>query len=148
MAFSRKYNESNVTDRGPRVLPTGRYRVRVAEVQDKISRTSGKDMIELTLEVADGQYRGSRLWVYIVDDQYADQRIHDIFESCGQKVPEVVTSASFRGLTGEVQTRLREYNGETKAEVNYWVRPRPGAGAAAPQSQGAGSPAAADDIPF
>lgn len=143
MAFNRTYNQQNVqTERGNgdfAPLPAGEYNVQIAEATDKVSKSSGKDMIELTLEVIDtGAYAGRKLWVYIVDDQYADQKIYDIFRSAGKSIPPQITRASFLNLVGRVKTKQRSFNGEIKAEVNYWI-PKKDAAAATDKS---------NDIPF
>lgn len=145
MAFNRTYNPNNVdTDRGnPPALPVGEYTVQITKSTDKISKASGKEMIELELEVIQPtQYAGRKLWVYIVDDQYADQKIYDIFKSAGKPVPQQVHSGVFLNLVGKVKTKQQQYNDETRAEVNYWIPKKDGEAAAAPDKP------KTDDIPF
>ena len=151
MAFNHTYNQNNVeTDRGgnPPALPAGEYTVQIVKSTDRISQKSGKDMIELELEVIQPtQYAGRKLWVYIVDDQYADQKIYDIFRSAGKPVPQQVHSGVFLNLVGKVKTKQRVYNGETRSEVNYWIPKKIDADtAAAVAAEVAG--VKTDDIPF
>lgn len=151
MAFQRTYNANNVDQsHSYTAIPAGEYAVRIAVSEDRVSKTSGKDMIALELEITDGPFSGRKLFYYIVDDQYADQRIFDVFQSCRKEIPATITSAVFRGLMGMVKTKQSFYNGEPKAEINYWIRakggtphppvdPTMGPDASAPK---------ADDIPF
>ena len=146
MAFNHTYNPQNIetdTRTAIRSLPVGEYTVQIAKSTDRISKKSGKDMIELELEIiAPTDFAGRKLWVYIVDDEFADQKIYDIFRSAGKPVPRQVHSGVFPNLVGKVKTKQRQYNGETRAEVNYWI----------PAKKNEASANAAgvktDDIPF
>ena len=76
--FNHTYNASQVETE---VVPTaaGRYTVIIDQVAEKISKNSGKDMLELKLKITAAEapehkrFVGRVLYVYIVDDQYADQ---------------------------------------------------------------------------
>lgn len=142
MAFSHTYNSQNVDgDKGGKLKPilAGEYPVRIVKSEDAVSQKTGKDMIRLELEIMQEPYRGRKLFQYIVDDQYADQKIHDILTSCRKDIPATVTSGTFFGLVGKVKTKATVYNGEQRAEVHYWIRPK--AGEAAPSN-------AKDGLPF
>ena len=154
MAFNRTYNASNVdTNRGATatVIPPGEYEVTIVSASDAISKASGKDMIKLELDITTKPYEKRKLWYYIIDDQYADQKIYEIFASAGKNPPASLHSGIFRGLHCKVKTKNRLYNGETQAEVNYWIKRTPDQVQTAPVSQGvdpAMGPAEPDEIPF
>lgn len=151
MAFNRTYNAANVDpNRGATaIIPPGEYDVIINSAEDEISKTSGKDMIKLELNIITPPYDKRKLWYYIVDDQYADQKFYDIFSSAGKNVPPKMHTGVFRGLRCRVKTKNRLYNGETQAEVNYWIKFN---GDAAPAPAGVdpamGPSTNADDIPF
>ena len=156
MAFSHKVNQANVEEHPASVpIPAGEYAVRIAESVDAISKKSGKDMIKLELEITEGKFARRKLFQYIVDDQYADQKIYDILPACGVAIPDTVTSATFRNLRGRVKTKSRLYNGEERAEVSYWIKSRTAAAPATaapagqpPAENANGAPDITDDIPF
>lgn len=144
MAFNRTFNQNNVdTERSFGVPPVGEYDVKIVEAREKISQSSGKDMIELELEIINSQVKG-KFWVYIVDDQYADQRIYEIFSSAGKPVPATITSKSFIGLVGRVKVKHETANGEQRAKVNYWLKAKNPTVAAS----GNEAPKSTDNIPF
>lgn len=148
--FNHTYNASQVETE---VVPTaaGRYTVIIDQVAEKISKNSGKDMLELKLKIIAAEapehkrFVGRVLYVYIVDDQYADQKIYDIFTSAGKQVPATVDGKAFVGLVGRVATKLENYNGEPRASVNYWIKPKPGE---PPPEQPKPPANSADDVPF
>ena len=153
MAFNRTYNAANVdTDRAATatVIPSGEYDVIINSAEDGISKTSGKDMIKLELNILTPPYDKRKLWYYIVDDQYADQKFYDIFSSAGKKVPPRMHAGVFKGLRCRVKTKNKLYNGETQAEVNYWIKFNGAAPAPAgvDPAMGPATTTNADDIPF
>ena len=46
------YNPEDFSEEGFSLIPEGRHRVRIESAKEKISRSSGMDMIELTLAVS------------------------------------------------------------------------------------------------
>lgn len=106
-----------------KIPPIGDYTVQIIGADAKISR-SGKDMIVLRCKIQHPEYK-TEMFEYIVDNEYAQQRIFDILNSCGQppRVGAVITPQSFVGLTGNVRIKHEEYNGETQVKINFWKRP-------------------------
>ena len=156
MAFGHTYNQQNVdTNKGKIFIPAGDYDVQIVNVTDEVSRSSGRDQIKLEIQVISGPCKGGKLFYYIVDDQYADQKIWEVLTACRRQIPPQVTSNTFRGgLTGRLRVKNETYQGEQKSVVNYWLRPKPGESAPAPVNQTAPNtdkPAheiTEDDIPF
>ena len=150
MAFNRTYNQSKVdvnhVGKDIEPLPVGEYTVQVTRATDKISQ-AGNDMIELELSViAPIDFKNYKLWVYIVDNEYADQKVYEIFRSCGKPVPAQIARAAFIDLVGRVKTKRRRYDGEIKAEVNYWIPAEEGELPPAPTAPTENP--VPDDIPF
>lgn len=150
MAFGRTYNASNVDpNKGHIAIPAGDYDVQIAEIADKVSKTSGKDMIELVLRIVNGPCSGGKLYYYITDDQYADQKVYDIMTSCRRQVPQQITSNAFRGgLVGRVRVKVEQYNGQSRPSVDFWLRPKPGSAPAPAQPAQNLPPANPNDVPF
>ncbi len=148
--FNHKYNSSTVSTEGPAPIPEGEYTVVVDVVSEKVSRKTGADMLELKLKVVDAstdelkKFIGRTLYYYLLDDQYLDQKIYDVFTSCSVPIPAQVTGKAFMGLCGRVKTKLDTYNGEQRASVRYWIKPRPGEAPVEPPKPKND----ADDIPF
>jgi len=148
MAFGHTYNPGNVkTSVGFKQVPEGDYDVIIEKSEEGISKSSGKDLIKLELVILNGEYKGCKLFYYILDDQYADQRIFDVLTSCRRAIPTQVTSATFRGsLCGRVRVKVDTYNGEKMSSVKYWLRPAKDSGqvTSIPDEKSKKS----DDIPF
>jgi len=99
-------------------IPIGPHRVRISKIEDKVSK-SGNNMKEIVLEVS-GYNR--KLWVYIVEGEYANQNIGNILGSCG--LLEIVEDEGFSwnlmiGKIGGVQVK---HDGDWGEKVAYWLR--------------------------
>lgn len=81
------YNAENYKGNNYQLIPPGDYRVRIESAEEKVSKTSGKEMIELTLKV---NGHSQKLWHYVVFDnstpeatKRTDSNLGQIFESFG-----------------------------------------------------------------
>ena len=107
-------------------IPEGKYRVRIEDVQEKISQ-SGKGMIELTLAVSG---YSSKLWYYVITDcaspeekRLTNQKLGSIFDSFN------ITVGNFNlqdwiGHVGGAKVRHRKTdndNDNIRAEVHYFL---------------------------
>jgi hypothetical protein len=135
------YNPNEYTERNFTPIPEGNHRVRVADVTYK-HFSNGKSGFEVKFDV---NAYNSKLWYYITDDQYADQKVAEIFWSANKNLPPSIHPQYFPGLVCKVKTRNREYNGEQRAEVHYFIKP---ATATAPASAAAPEAPKEDRIPF
>jgi hypothetical protein len=102
-------------------IPVGRHRVRIEEITEKVSKTSGKDMVEIKLQVSG---YSSRLFIYIVENEYANQNIGQILESTDMM--DTIRQEGFhwsklKGQIGGVQVKHENYEGEPRAKVAYWL---------------------------
>lgn len=121
------FDENDVEELDFAVIPEGNYRVRVQEVAERVSRT-GKQMLELVLEVSG--YAG-KIWDYLVFDstdetarKRTNNKISQIAQSFGVK-PQIIPTNP-QGLVGKVggaRVKHTQYNGETKANINYYLSP-------------------------
>ena len=50
-------------------IPKGTYKMRILDIKDEPSKSDGRPMYTVELEVIDGEYKGRRVWDYI---KYAD----------------------------------------------------------------------------
>jgi hypothetical protein len=105
-----------------KIPPVGDYTVQIIKGEEKISK-SGKNMIALTVKIQHPEYR-NEMFDYIVEGEYAQQRIHDILTSCGVVLQKgmAVTPQTFVNRTGKVRIKHEEYNGETQLRINYWKK--------------------------
>lgn len=123
MAYSYKPEDYD-PERGFAIPEIGPLRVKITEAQEKHSH-GGNEMMELTLEIQEGIAKGSKLWDYIVYNEYAGNKFGGILHSCG-KDPSVKRNISVSlliGLEGEVQIKHDTYEGSKRAKVAYWRRP-------------------------
>ena len=121
MAFNRPLNKENLL---AFVLPEGEHTVKIVAAEEAISKTSGRDMIKLTLQVLlNVQFASQKITYFIVDDEKADDKVVKLFKACGKQPPAMITPSIFVGLVGKVKTKNTEFNGEVRPEIHYWVRP-------------------------
>ena len=111
-------------------LPPGDYRVRIEKAEEAKSKTSGADMIKLTLAVS-GSKR--KLWFYIVfpfenDPDFAkkkrmtNQKLGEVWESFNLKVGDL-NVLNWRGKVGaaRVKQEKNEQKGEMQNAVSYFL---------------------------
>lgn len=123
MAFNRPINMNNVqqTQTESTVIPPGEYDILIFKAEEGISKSSGKDMIKLECNFLTAPYDKRKIWYYIVDDQYADSKVVNIFASAGKPTPANIHSGIFQGLRCRVRTKNRDFNGSTQAEIDRWL---------------------------
>ncbi len=111
-------------------IPEGKYRVRIEDVQEKISQ-SGKGMIELTLAVSG---YSSKLWYYVIIDcaspeekRLTNQKLGSIFDSFNIPVGNF-NLQDWIGHVGGAKVRHRKIdqdgnnnNDNIRAEVHYFL---------------------------
>ena len=132
MAFT--YTGENVQERPTfKLAPEGDYNVQIIKGEEKIAK-SGKNMIVLTAQIIHPEYK-NQLFEYIVDNEYAQQRIFDILTSCGVTPTRgmAVTPQTFVNRTGKVRIKHEEYNGDKQLRIAFWKKSDAPAPAPAPQ---------------
>ena len=125
------------------LLPIGEYPAKIIKSTEKISKSSGNNMIELEIDTGRGH-----LWDYLVEGgKNTGSRIREILESCGKYKPGMqINSATFQNLIGRVMVKHETKDGETRAKINSWIKTKPGT-APAPAAENS-TPANPDEIPF
>lgn len=80
--------------------PEGDYKVEVLEATLGKSG-NGNDQIEFVLEVADGKYKGTKLWFYCPLQENSLWKLHAFLTALGQEVPEDEMDIDLSELVGE-----------------------------------------------
>ena len=103
-------------------LPEGEYAVIIEHAEEKRSKSSGKEMMELVCVVQGPTRAGAKLWDYIVYDDHAARKFRDILRSCGlPPYPKEITPDMLEGCSGLVKVKHELYQGERKAKLHYWI---------------------------
>jgi hypothetical protein len=116
------FNPNEYEEKGSfEILPEGNYRVRVAEVIEKVFK-SGKEGFELTLDVSG---KNSKLWYYIVLDpdnrKITNQKLGDFFKSFGITDYDLNHFNGWVGKVGGAKVKHEQYNGNVSAKVHYFL---------------------------
>lgn len=111
---------ANDVDEGFSLISSGDHRVRIAEVNERVSR-NGNDMIELKLDVSG---ESGSLFTYIVflpdNTTLTNTNLKRFYESFGIEKGSLNT-ASWIGKVGGARVKHEEYNGELQARVSYFL---------------------------
>jgi TusA-related sulfurtransferase len=85
-------------------------------------------MTEIVVRVIDDGREGSKLWEYVVHNEYADAKFGQILEACGKdpKVKREITPGLFMNLEADVQVKHETYEGQKRAKIHYWIKPEEG----------------------
>lgn len=131
-----KYFSSNESPRDFHVKP-GDYDVRIIDAVETVSKTSGAEMIKLTLEV---EGHGCRLYDYLIASESTAWKIDTFRRAIGETVhEEVEVEIVARDLVGKkARARLKteEYNGKLNNKVDAWLEPaKPASKPAAPAQE-------------
>ena len=119
------YNPEDFREENYGLIPEGKHRVRIEDAQEKVSRSSGRDMIELTLSVSG---YSSKLWSYQVLDRsdreherQTNQRLGTIYNSFNIPHGELDLS-HWIGHSGGAMIRHRKRDdGTERAEIAYFL---------------------------
>ncbi len=116
-----KYNSDDYDADDCGVLPAGKYRVRIADVEEKQSK-AGNDMYVLTLDVSGSN---SKLWYYMVfmpdNVKLTNAKLGTIFDSFGI-TPGDLNIEHWKGKVGACKVKHEEYDGEPQAKVHYFLK--------------------------
>lgn len=115
------YNPEEVSEQEFSIIPIGNHRVRISEVEQKIS-SNGNDMIVLTLDVS-GQT--SKIWynlVFLKDNQkITNSNLYNIYISFDIPIGNLDIN-TWVGKMGAARIKHELYNGENKARVSYFIK--------------------------
>lgn len=101
--------------------PPGLYRAKLAECNVKKSK-AGNDMLECIYELSRGDYKGSRVWDYVVLNEASEWKLKQFLEAVGKIAGKKSEKGAFdpdEFEDAEVQVRLKHetYNDEPRARV-------------------------------
>lgn len=148
MAFT--YTGEGVQERPTfKLAPEGDYNATVFKGEEKISK-NGKNMIVLQLQIQHPEY-SNIIFSHIVDNEYAQQHIFNIMQSCGITPAKgmAITPQTFVNRSCRVRVKHEEFNGNVQIKVKTWLTPP--ASSPAPSTVAPVAPATnvnPDDIPF
>jgi hypothetical protein len=114
--YKRTESEKNY---GP--IPVGDYRVRITKAEMAVSST-GNDMINLQFDVSG---TNKKLFHHIVNlkdrPEITNRKLTEFYDSFAE-IPEGSGDlASWVGKVGAVHVKHREWNGETQAQVGWFI---------------------------
>lgn len=99
--------------------PEGDYIVEVLEAQMGES-SKQNEQIEFTLEIAEGKYKGVKLWLYCTLDEKSLWKLHAFLTALGVEVPEDEMDLDLADLVGEKCVGVvshETYNGKKRAKM-------------------------------
>lgn len=117
-----KYDVRDVESSGGfETPPPGLYKAKLAECNLKESK-SGNEMLECIYELISGDYKGSRVWDYVVLNEASEWKLKQFLEAVGKINGKRGAKGSFdpdEFEDSEVQVRLKHetYNDEPRARV-------------------------------
>lgn len=122
MAFSWNYDAADVKEHEFEDIPDGNHRVRIDEVIEQTS-SNGHPQLKFTLSV--NGYHSKLFYRMTFNPEYkamVNQLLKDIADSFGM-TPGTIPNKAWVGKTGAVRVRHREYNGNSRSEVYYFIKP-------------------------
>ena len=126
--------DTNQKDEYP-IIPVGDYSAVIEKSEDTISKSSGKDMIRLTIKTDKGL-----VWYYLTDDEYLQEKCRRIFQSAGIVGSNItINSSAFRGLRVNIRIKHEMYGNQLTAKIEKFLSPSGNSRPTAP---------AQDDTPF
>lgn len=113
-------------EQSQRVLPEGKYKVKITDVEKAISRNTGKSMWVFSTEVQDKNFKGyqHKYWL-VLDSQYINSKIGDLIMSCAiTPMPTKVTENIFKGKIAYIKTKNEVGDdGEVRSRLARFVTP-------------------------
>lgn len=122
MAISWKFDEKDTKDYEFEDIPDGKYRVRIEEV---IEQTSGNAYPQVKVILAVNGFKAKLHYMITFNPQYkqmVNQQLKDIAVAFGMN-PGTIPNRAWVGLTGGAKVNHREYNGNSYAQVHYFIKP-------------------------
>lgn len=135
-----KYDVSDVepsTDFKP--LPVGLYVCRVTECEEGPSKSSGREQLAVTLEVAKGEHEGRLLWDYIGLDEPSEWKLRQLTDALGLKAKGTLDTDDIVGELIQVRVKHRG-----SPDDEYGVQARPAVLLPLPDNNGDGPGADAE----
>ena len=124
-----KYTSSNEAPKSYH-LPAGDYPVTIVEASETVSRSSGADMIKLTLEANgpdDTTDATIKIFDYLVASPSSAWKIDAFRRALGHEVvqgePVELAAEGLVGRTLRARLKVEEFNGRLNNKVEAWLAP-------------------------
>ncbi len=132
-------------------LPAGDYAVTIVEASETVSRSTGADMIKLTLEAEASDGSTTKLFDYLVASPSSAWKIDAFRRALGHEViqgePVELHAHDLVGHTLRARLKVEEFNGRQNNKIEAWLAPLAGSGNAAAPASRASAPTAAPASP-
>jgi Protein of unknown function (DUF669)/SAP domain len=77
-------------------IPVGLYKMKIAKLEEKESK-SGNPMLELELEVPSGDFKGRKVWDYIVLNEGSEWKLRQLVDALGLKAKGSLDTNKMQG---------------------------------------------------
>lgn len=142
-----KYTSSNEAPKSYH-LPAGDYSVTIVEASETVSRSTGADMIKLTLDAEAPDGATAKVFDYLVASASSAWKIDAFRRALGHEVvqgePVELAAEDLIGRTLRARLKVEEFNGRANNKVEAWLAPLASSGnapAAAPRAAAPTAPA-------
>lgn len=101
-------------------LPEGDFLFEVEDVEQKTSESSGNDYLSLTFKVADGEFKGKKVWHNCSLQPQALFNLRGVLEALGFEVPQGVMELDPADMIGETcggTVQLEVYEGKKRPRI-------------------------------
>ena len=101
-------------------LPEGDFLFEVEDVEQKTSESSGNDYLSLTFKVAEGEFKGKKVWHNCSLQPQALFNLRGVLEALGFEVPQGVMELDPADLIGETcggTVQLEVYEGKKRPRI-------------------------------
>lgn len=119
-----KYDVSDVEPSSDfKPIPVGLYVCRITECEQGPSKSSGRDQVAITLEVAKGDYEGRLLWDYIGLDEPSEWKFRQFIDAIGEKEKGSLDTDDVVGTLIQVRVKHSADTREESVKANNGVAP-------------------------
>ena len=101
-------------------LPEGDFLFEVEDVEQKTSESSGNDYLSLTFKVAEGEFKGKKVWHNCSLQPQALFNLRGVLEALGFEVPQGVMELDPADMIGETcggTVQLEVYEGKKRPRI-------------------------------
>lgn len=121
-----KYTSSNEAPKSYH-LPAGDYPVTIVEASETVSRSTGADMIKLTLDAEAPDGATAKVFDYLVASASSAWKIDAFRRALGHEVvqgePVELSAEDLIGRTLRARLKVEEFNGRSNNKIEAWLAP-------------------------